>query len=369
MVTKRQKRDMDFCTACPKLCRHACPVGNAECRETVSPWGKNTMLNMVVEGIRPATADNCSVFYKCLDCLLCNSYCELDVSVPESLTEGRAIACRDGVAPGQIGELREKFAASGNPTGKDVVQGLKQLLGDARFEPGANAVLFSGCMHTTRSPGLIKKLFEVFGALGIDYVGAWEGTPYCCGMPLYTAGLKDKFLEHSARVAAALSRYKLIVTPCPACTYALKNLYPEAGRSVPPKIMHTSEFLLEPLRKAAKKKNLGGRRLAYHDPCYLGRYMEIYDQPREILAACGVDVAEFQWNKKHGYCCGAGGNLPMTSRSTAHAIADKRREQFAVTGADGIVTACPSCEVMLKKEGADTAVTDIVDIVHEALLG
>jgi Fe-S oxidoreductase len=173
-------------------------------------------------------------------------------------------------------------------------------------------------------------------------------------------------MAHAERLAQALARYRLVVTPCPACAYALRGLYLEQGITVYAKVVHAAEFLLPLLGKRAGMKKYA-RRLAYHDPCYLGRYLGVYDEPRRALYYCGAEVAEFQWSRDRAYCCGAGGNLPQTSPETAHAVADRRRGEFAQTGAEAIVTACPSCEAILRKKDGGVEVLDVIDVVHASL--
>jgi Fe-S oxidoreductase len=370
MTTRQHRKDVDFCTACPKLCRHACPVGNAECRETVSPWGKMTMLGMVGSGLMAADADNCSLFYKCLGCLLCRTYCEHGIEVPESLIEGRALAYEKGVSPPDVAFLASRFMTTGGPARERLNGRLREKLGPGYFEPGANAVVFAGCVHTKSNPGIAGKLLEAAGKLGADYLGVWDGSPYCCGLPLKSAGLKERFLEHASRVASQLSRYRLVVTPCPGCAHTLRAVYHELGVGITAKVMHAAEFLLPLASKAGIAARPGGT-LAYHDPCYLGRYLGVYDAPRKLLEMCGMKVAEFQWRGEGAYCCGGGGNLPLTNRETARKVAAARLWQASVLGADGIATACPSCERMLGGGAADGVdgmdVVDIVDVLHDVL--
>ena len=364
-LEKKQKKDIDYCAACPKLCRHACPVGNAECRETVSPWGKMTALKQVDDGLADLNAENSALFYKCLGCLLCRSYCELGVEVPESLVGGRTLATARGVAPPCISEIKSNFDRYKNAAGVDLSARISALLPSAYFEKGVSAVFFAGCVHTERDPSFIKKFFGVSKKLGVDYLGAWGGEPFCCGLPLYNSGYESEFAEHAAALATRLSAYKMVVTACPACAYALKVMYPQKGIIMSPKVLHAVEFLLLLLEGRTLRST--GKTLAYHDPCYLGRYLGQYDEPRALLEKCGVKVAEFQWNRENSYCCGGGGNVPLTSPTTAAAISGKRRAEFANTKAQAIATACPSCEAMLRLAGADIQVVDVIDVLNEAL--
>jgi Fe-S oxidoreductase len=371
-ISKGQHKDVEFCTVCPKLCRFACPVGNAECRETVTPWAKMTMLNLVESGARAADSDNCSLFYKCLGCLLCRSHCAHEIAVPHSLFASRALAVEKDAAPPEVRVLARTFEISGNPAGKTPQDAIRGLLPPEHFEKGVAAVFFGGCVHTLKSPTVITKFFAAAEKLGVDYLGAWDGggyAPYCCGLPLFSGGFVREFRAHAAKVAAALSAYNLVVTPCPACAYALRALYPEQGIDVRPSVQHAAEFLLPLLNAAPAGIKKTKRLFAFHDPCYLGRYLGVYDEPRRVLYYCGAEVAEFQWNRDKAYCCGAGGNLPLTSPETARAITGERRAQFQKTGAEAMATACPSCEAMLRREGSEVDVVDIVDVVYDALQG
>ena len=367
-LNRKQKKDVDFCSSCPKLCRHACPVGNADCRETVSPWGKMTMMKMVDDGRAALDSDSSSVFYKCLGCLLCRSYCKHEIVVPDSLIAGRELAVINGAAPQAVIDMGCRFASSHNPAGRDLAADIRKVLPAQNFEKGVSAVFFAGCMHTARDTGVIGRFFEIAAALGVDYMGAWGGEPYCCGLPLHTAGMSSGFRKHAAALSKELAAYRLIVTPCPACAYTLKVLYPDMGFRTAQKVQHVSEFLA-PIINVNSVKSPSGRTMAWHDPCYLGRYMGVYDEPRKLLETCGVKLAEFQWGREMSYCCGGGGNLPLTSKKTAGAVADKRRSDFKKTGADAIATGCPSCEAMLGHEGSGVEVVDLMDVVHSALMG
>ena len=172
---------------------------------------------------------------------------------------------------------------------------------------------------------------------------------------------------------AALNRYgvKKIVVTCPHCMQSLGKEYRQFGGEY--EVVHHTTFIQELLDSG--KLNIPARAgvtVAFHDPCYLGRYNDVYDAPRDILDGLGTRV-EIKRNRDKSFCCGAGGGRMWMEEKEGKRVNLERTEEALATGAGVIGTGCPFCMTMLtdgvkeKDASGTTAVKDIAELVLEAL--
>ncbi len=166
---------------------------------------------------------------------------------------------------------------------------------------------------------------------------------------------------------------KKIVTACPHCFNSIKNEYPQFGGKF--EVLHHSEFIdnLIKTNKISLKKDDSVHKLTYHDSCYLGRYNEIYDEPRHVLESVGtIKITEPERTKDEGFCCGAGGGRMFLEEDTGTRINEERTKELLQTGAETIASACPFCMTMINdglkaEENEEVAVKDIAEIILEHL--
>jgi Fe-S oxidoreductase len=224
----------------------------------------------------------------------------------------------------------------------------------------AEYLYWVGC--STSLNGRNQKVARAFSRLlqraAVDFAILGD-KEYCCGDPARRMGNEYLFELLARRNIEILQsrNFKKIVTTCPHCFNSLKNEYPRLGGSF--EVYHHSQLLSELLRAgrltAYRKEH---DKITYHDPCYLGRYNEVYDEPREIISAvstCGT--TEMSQHRERSFCCGAGGGLMWAEQSNGRRINDERAGQALKTEAHTLSVACPFCMTMME-DGLKSFETD-----------
>ncbi len=174
----------------------------------------------------------------------------------------------------------------------------------------------------------------------------------CTGDPAKRAGNEFTFQMQAATNIELLNSYgiKKIVTACPHCFNILKNEYPALGGTY--EVIHHSTFLQQLINEGKVRLQGGGefrgKKITYHDSCYLGRANTIYEAPRQVLEALDADLVEMKRSRKNGLCCGAGGaQMFKEAEKGTKEINDERAQEALQTNADVISVACPFCLTML----------------------
>jgi len=365
---KEFKKQIDYCAYCPKLCRFSCPVAEHERKETMTPTGKATALKLVADGKLPFGKDIGELVYACSGCLITRTYCEHDIDVFSFLTAARAEAVKTGVAPEAAINFADKWRKHGNPYEEDLDKVIRDAAPKEIIDEKADAVLFTGCALPHYFPEQIGHAAKVLSSLGRSFT-ILHGADVCCGYPLLELGHQDDFIEQAEKIAACLNDRSLVITPCPSCAYFLRERYREFNIEINAEVLHLTEYLAPRLDKLPIKKT-DAKKAIYHDPCYLGRYLGVYDQPRKILeAATGIAPLEFFENREAAVCCGGGGGLPITRPETARGIALARAGAIDQSGAQVLATACPACQRMLGKahQGKAVSFESVVSILAGCL--
>lgn len=227
-----------------------------------------------------------------------------------------------------------------------------------------------------RAKRVTKAFVKILNAVGIKFavLGTEES---CTGDPARRAGNEFLFQMQAMSNIQVLNGYniKKIVTACPHCFNTIKNEYPELGGSY--EVIHHSTFLQQLINTGKIKLSEGGsfkgKRITYHDSCYLGRANNIYEAPREVLQALDADLVEMKRCRTTGLCCGAGGAQMFKEPEKGNRdINIERAEEALLTGASTIAVACPFCMTMItdgvknKEREADVKVKDLAELIAEA---
>jgi Fe-S oxidoreductase len=259
------------------------------------------------------------------------------------------------------------------------------------FDGTQEYCLWLGCMggYDPRGREIVVALVRVMQHLGASF-GVLRKEK-CTGDPVRRLG-NDLLFQQLAEAnleALAQNRVKKIITICPHCVRTIQEDWKEFG--APPEVEHHSEFLARHLSdlsfvsghdfsraESDEKKDRAlapepsrQEKIVFHDPCYLGRYRGVYDEPRQVAALAG-ELVEAPRSRERSFCCGAGGGLAFLGEEKGERVSHVRVEELVATGAGVVAAACPFCNTMFRDalaargEGAPELV-DIAQLVARGL--
>lgn len=230
---------------------------------------------------------------------------------------------------------------------------------------GMNTAYYPGCLTNYVLVSEANNYRKILERIGVDFIVVPE--QICCGSPVLNAGY-----EKDARVLARknlelFKKYsvKKIITNCPACFKTFFKDYKEMLPDWDIEVEHVITTILNYLRKKRFDK-AEREKVAYHDPCHLGRHLGVYDEPREVLERLGYEVVEMRNFRENSLCCGGGAGLRVNSPELASKIAKERVRQAGDVGVRKIITPCPLCFAHMA-ENSDIEVLEFSHVVAEGL--
>jgi Fe-S oxidoreductase len=300
------------------------------------------------------------VLWGCTTCRACEEQCPVFITYVDKIVQMRRnLVIIKGEFPGELAKPFEGMEVNGNPwnlarmdrTGW--AEGLD--LPTLADHPKAEVLYWVGCAasYDDRAKKIARATAGLLKKAGVDFAILGEEES-CTGDPARRSGNEYLFTMLAEANIATLNGYqeqgglKKIVTTCPHCFNTLLNEYPDFGGKY--EVVHHTDFILELLAKRKlEPKHPVKARVAYHDSCYLGRYNDIYDAPRDILKSIpGVELVEVEhWRRNKGLCCGAGGGQMWMEEQNKDRVNVKRTLQLLDTGATTLASACPFCMTML----------------------
>jgi Fe-S oxidoreductase len=319
--------------------------------------------------------------WQCTTCGACTVRCPAFVNPVDEIVDMRRYqALTTGKVPKSVADALRNIERQGNPWGIPAQDRLNwsEGLNLRELAPGdeTDVLYFVGCASAFDDRNkkvarsfvhLLQKANVNFGVLGFDET--------CCGETARRMGNEYLFQVFAEKNLEAMRKIKFnrIVTQCPHCFNTLKNEYPQFGSNY--KVQHYTEFLSElSLSKEISPNGNGLKgRLAYHDSCYLGRYNQIYQAPRQLLQNAKLNPLELPRQGENSFCCGGGGGQMWLETDPNTRINHRRLADALQVKADVVATACPYCLLMfddaIRSKGLSEQiqVMDIAELLERQL--
>lgn len=352
--------------------------------DTVCPWNRVrtfSMRKIVREATFGLTEIESEDIWRCTTCGRCPQQCPRDVQQVKSGVALRRIAMEYGVFPTSVKPVRTANASligEGNPLGEerkkraDWAEGLSVN----PFTDGMEILYFPGC-YLSYDPRLKKVARATAGILnkaGVDF-GILGTEENCCGESIRKTGDEELFKRLARENIKTFIDHGVqkILVSSPHCYHTFKNEYPEFRVNF--EVVHISQYLFE-LMQAGRLSPAReyGKKVVYHDPCYLGRHNGIFDEPRDALKKIpGLVLNELPESGVDSLCCGGGGGRIWMETQKGERFSELRLKQAMELGAEVLVTACPYCITMFEDSRLTLDATerleikDITEIIQEVI--
>ena len=324
--------------------------------------------------------------WACTSCRACVQECPVSIDQLDVINEMRRyLVLSESRFPAEIQPAFESMERNGSPWAFAQADRAKWADGmniptmASLAEKGEqpDVLFWVGCMGSfdDRAKKITVAFARILQACGIRFaiLGQEE---HCHGDPARRMGNEYLYQMLAKDTIETLDRYKVmtVVTSCPHCFHQIGNEFPQLGGHY--EVIHHSTYIERLLQEnRVPLQTEAGQRLtvAYHDSCYLGRYNDVYDAPRETLrrALPVVNLVEPKRTRDRGLCCGAGGGRMFMEERVGKRINAERVDELLATGADTIAVACPFCMTMMndgaKARDANVQVLDIAEVVAQRL--
>lgn len=325
------ENEMMTCTMCG-YCKNVCPTFTDLLWDPPSSRGRVVLSYGMLEKELEIDDSVVSALYQCTLCRDCNRRCPSKVKVPDIVRAARADLVEAGFAYDSHKAFIDNIKKTGNIFADTEVM--------APLREGEIPV-FVGCQFLAR-PNQTKMYLKLFEKIGLKPKVVKE---VCCGYPMEALGFVKDFEEHKMKFKE-LFPFDTAITLCPTCTVYLNEAYNIKAR-------HAMQVIAEKL-PAAKIRKLTGK-VTYHDPCDLSRGAKITKEPREIIKQIGLELVEMKYKNNTSRCCGGGGGILVSDNKLSNRIAANRIQEAQKTKVDTIVTACATCEQVLKNAATAAA--------------
>jgi Fe-S oxidoreductase/nitrate reductase gamma subunit len=372
--------DADACTSC-KRCQDRCPAYATD--KPLSPMKVVQQIGEVaITTPQPNLIETVSqdALWACTTCRACQDICPANIEhVNKILEMRRSLTLMEGAFPGdEVRTAIGNIEVNGNPFGLafaargDWAEGLDVKI--MAQDPDVDILYFVGCYASfdKRNQEVARNFIKICSAAGVR-VGILGKEEKCCGEPPRKLGNEYLYQMTATENIELIKSYKVkkIVTTCPHCFNTLARDYKDLGLDIP--VEHYSTFINTLLEGQKFDITPQPFDFTYHDSCYIGRYMDIIEQPRSILRRAGGSLTEMDKNGYDSFCCGAGGGRIIAEEKLGSKISETRIKMATDTGAPLLVSNCPFCLTMfedgIKTGGAEgqIRVRDLAEVVAERI--
>ncbi|NWF93878.1 MAG: FAD-binding protein [Syntrophaceae bacterium] len=359
------------------FCRAGCTVYARTGLESENARGRVIQAYYMMKGVLEPSKEVADRFYLCTTCLNCKATCPAGVVVSDIVEAGRRRLVEAGFLPDIHKILMDNLKSTGNPFGEPREK--RTDVYPSTYQPRKGPVevlLFAGCVTSYQDITIIPSIMKILDKAGVNYTALGKDEN-CCGYISYLVGTKE-FKEVAEKNIETFSKVKpgQIVTTCAGCYKTFKDLYPKYV-AFDTEAIHAIEYIDRLVEaKRLRFKDGEAMKVAYHDPCDLGRHLNIFEPPRNLLKKIpGVTLVEFRNNRLLAKCCGGGGGMKAFNTELSGEIAYQRMLEALEVGADTVVSACPACKSNLqlaaarlrKEKKGRIKVMDITELVAEAI--
>lgn len=362
------------------FCRAGCPTFGQTKLESLNARGRVILAyNMLTDQIQPSE-DLAKRLYQCMLCLNCKYTCPAGVNLSDIIHAARTRIVEEGYLPEIHKMLIDSIAEHGNPFSEPAEKRIDVFPAEFQKKARADTLLFLGCVSSYQDLKIIPGMMKIAQAANDDFTALGEDE-VCCGYLAYLVGHEEAFKASMDNVMGRITQSgaKQVVASCAGCYKTLHDLYPKYGADWGEiKILHAIEYMEQLIQdgRLAFKPDDGHMKVAYHDPCDIGRHMQMFEPPRRVLQSIpGVDLVEFPLNRNLAKCCGGGGGVKAFDNPMSGDIAFERVLQAVGVDAGAIVSACPSCKNSLnqgaararKEKKGKVKVMDLTELVASKL--
>ena len=392
--TWKQLLDLDACTRCGR-CQDACPAYFSG--KALNPKKMILDLKAHLQGVYPIPLSRKpvesrpdmitesvteEVLWDCTTCRACQQVCPIYIEHVDKIVDmRRSLAMERAQFPESVQTALTSLGTREHPfrgttaTRTDWADGLevKELSTDSDID----ILYWVGCAAALedRNMKVSAATARILQAAGINF-GILGTEESCCGDPARRMGDEYLFQTLCQKNIELLQSYNVtrILTTCPHCFNSLKNEYPQFGGNF--EVIHHTQFIMDLIRQGKLQPGRleGNKVIAYHDSCYLGRYNDIYQEPRDILKAIdGIKRVELARSGVNSFCCGGGGGHMWMDEEPDKRVNVRRTEQVIETKADIVAAACPYCLTMfddgIKTKEAEESIKamDLSELILQTL--
>lgn len=386
-----QLLSFDACLNCGR-CEEVCPsaISGMPYSPRMMVQNLRELMNQSLIDGNNGTAQTGEIFggkidskfpWYCTTCGACLVRCPGFVNpVKEIVDLRRYQVLMTGEMEKSVGDTLRNLERQGNPWGMPPEDRMAWAEGIEVRElaPGdeVDVLWFLGCAfaYDERNKKVARSFARILEAAGIDY-GVLGYDEMCCGETARRMGheyLFQVFAEQNIETFSKI-KFRRIVTQCPHCFNTLKNEYPQMGGNY--EVLHYTEFLASIMPQLGHVLSNDHKSLlddvVFHDSCYLGRYNQIYQQPRRLLETVTDNLIELPRNKENSFCCGGGGGQMWMETDAETRINHRRLEEILQSDAHNVATACPYCLIMLddairsKGKGEELKLYDIAELLEQ----
>lgn len=357
-------------------CSASCPTAYAMDYTPRQLW-RMVQLGFVEEVLSSQT------FWLCTVCKSCQVRCPRGIDIMDAMVALKEWATREDIhVPARLEMLGDTVTSYYNISGDDNATRLiwsenlpEPPLGVNPLRRTAEVVYFIGCVGSfyPRTYSIPQALVRVVDRAEVEFT-TLGGEEWCCGYPLYVAGMGDRMAElarHNMEQVRAVGA-KRVIFACPSCYYAWSHLYPEMVDVSGLEFQHAVEFLADLLAEDGLALGPVEEVVTYHDPCDLGRKSGVYEAPRDVLNSIpGLELCEMSMNRQSALCCGGGGDVETADPDVSVRVATQRMAQVQATGARYVVSACQQCKRTLQEGARKSRIriraVDVVELLWRSI--